>query len=150
MLLPLLKTNSKNCDFSFYHTPKLRGVKKSLSPERFSEIFGIQHMKLYIFDDSLIISGANLCQDYFTNRQDRYFEIKDKVLADFYDGLVSKVQQFSFKMDADNNLEMMQGWSHPFKGNQEEFVEKANNSIVNYILEAKNRQSMERLQSYGK
>ena len=28
-----------------------------------------------MFDDSLIISGANLSGDYFTNRQDRYLLI---------------------------------------------------------------------------
>ena len=32
-------------------------------------IIGLQHCKIYIFDDSVIISGANLSHDYFTNRQ---------------------------------------------------------------------------------
>lgn len=51
-----------------YHTPKLRGLLRLLLPERYNELIGIQHMKLYMFDDSIIISGANLSQDYFTNR----------------------------------------------------------------------------------
>lgn len=51
-----------------YHTPKLRGLLRWLLPERYNELIGIQHMKLYIFDDSIIISGANLSHDYFTNR----------------------------------------------------------------------------------
>ena len=29
---------------------------------------GLQHCKLYVFDNSVLISGANLSQDYFTNR----------------------------------------------------------------------------------
>ncbi|KAL3273679.1 hypothetical protein HHI36_015109 [Cryptolaemus montrouzieri] len=77
-LLPLLKENSENCEISLYHTPELRGLMKKVVPDRWNELFGLQHMKLYIFDDTLIISGANLSNDYFTNRQDRYFIIRDK------------------------------------------------------------------------
>lgn len=150
MLLPLFETNEKNCDINFYHTPHLRGLKRNISPERFREIFGLQHMKLYIFDNSLIISGANLCNEYFINRQDRYFEIKDKKIADFYDGLVSKVQEFSFKMDQNNQLEMKNDWPHPFKGSILDFVEKANNLIVNYMCDVRNQQDMEQLKTYGK
>lgn len=40
-----------------YHTPKLSGLLKSILPERTNEIVGLQHMKLYIFDDTVLISG---------------------------------------------------------------------------------------------
>lgn len=150
MLLPLLKTKQANCQICLYHTPFLRGLKKKLAPERFNEIFGLQHMKLYIFDDYLIISGANLSNDYFTNRQDRYFEIKDKRLADFYDGLVSKVQNFSFKMDTNNNL-AMKNWNQlPYKGSKHDFVNKANDLITKYIMDEKNTYENDDLKSYGK
>lgn len=33
---------------------------------------GVYHIKSYIFDNNMIISGANLSHDYFTNRIDRY------------------------------------------------------------------------------
>ena len=32
------------------------------------EIFGVHHMKYYIFDNDVIITGANLSEDYFTTR----------------------------------------------------------------------------------
>lgn len=149
MLLPLLQTKDSNCQICLYHTPFLRGLKKKLAPERFNEIFGLQHMKLYIFDDSLIISGANLSNDYFTNRQDRYFEIRDKRLADFYDGLVSKVQDFSFKMDLDNNLEMKEWDQLPYQGAKYDFVYKACDLITNYILDEKNTHENDHLKSFG-
>ena len=41
-----------------YHTPNLRGVLKAVGPERFNEVMGLQHMKIYIFDDSVLLSGS--------------------------------------------------------------------------------------------
>ncbi len=32
------------------------------------EIFGVHHIKFYVFDDNVILSGANLSEDYFTDR----------------------------------------------------------------------------------
>jgi phosphatidylserine/phosphatidylglycerophosphate/cardiolipin synthase-like enzyme len=57
------------------------------------EAVGVWHMKFYIFDDTIIISGANLSDTYFTNRQDRYVKFRSKALCDFYtnflDALIS-------------------------------------------------------------
>jgi hypothetical protein len=36
----------------------------------------VSHLKALVFDDTLILTGANLSQDYFTNRQDRYVAIQ--------------------------------------------------------------------------
>lgn len=38
-------------------------------PPRVNEVIGVSHVKAYIFDDDVIISGANLSSDYFTVRQ---------------------------------------------------------------------------------
>ena len=62
---------------SFYHTPHLREWVMSLLPSKWNETVGLQHLRLYVFDDSLIISGANLSQDFFTSRQDRYVLIEN-------------------------------------------------------------------------
>lgn len=32
------------------------------------EIIGVHHMKLHVFDDNIMITGANLSDDYFTDR----------------------------------------------------------------------------------
>ena len=60
-----------SCRVSLYHTPLLRGALKALVPQRYNETLGLQHTKIFVFDDSVILSGANLSSDYFTNRQDR-------------------------------------------------------------------------------
>lgn len=152
MLKPLLE-NSKgnNCTVSLYHTPMLRGITKRLAPERWNELLGVQHMKLYIFDDTLIISGANLSNDYFTNRQDRYFVIKDKPLCDFYCGLVEKVQRFSLVMDKENEIGLRMDWNElPFKGSKQKFVQKAGDVIESYLLEALDDNNNCKKEGYGK
>lgn len=58
MLEPLLKGKcGEQCKIFLYHTPKLHGVMKAAIPNRFNELIGLQHMKLYMIDDDLIISG---------------------------------------------------------------------------------------------
>ena len=42
---------------SLFHSPDLRGLTKLALPERVNEVVGLQHMKLYIFDNSIVISG---------------------------------------------------------------------------------------------
>ncbi|XP_044759733.1 CDP-diacylglycerol--glycerol-3-phosphate 3-phosphatidyltransferase, mitochondrial [Coccinella septempunctata] len=141
-LLPLLKQNSENCRISLYHTPVLRGVLKKVLPHRWNELLGLQHMKLYIFDDTLLISGANLSNDYFTNRQDRYFLIKDKKICNFYSGLIQRVQMFSFAMDSNNNINLNSKWQvSPFEGDKKRFVEEAGELVDSYLLEAKEEQN---------
>ncbi|XP_066248459.1 CDP-diacylglycerol--glycerol-3-phosphate 3-phosphatidyltransferase, mitochondrial [Euwallacea similis] len=148
VLQPLLQQNNKNCTVSFYHTPVLRGILKKYMPDRYNELIGLQHMKLYIFDDTLIISGANLSNDYFTNRQDRYFVIKDKKLTDFYHGLVNKVQSFSLKMDQHNRVTFAGDWKcSPYKGSKELFVEKACNAVEQHLNHYIAEQNMHFVQS---
>nr|CAD7196586.1 unnamed protein product [Timema douglasi] len=127
MLLPLLDKYQKSCQVCLYHTPTLREPLRSLLPQRYNELAGLQHMKLYLFDDSIIISGANLSKDYFTNRQDRYVLIEDcKPLADFYDALVSRVCDFSLHLDKANQVQLHERWDiHPYKGDKERFTAAA-------------------------
>ncbi len=40
-----------------YHTPKLRGILKKLLPARVDEIIGVMHIKVYIADNDLLITG---------------------------------------------------------------------------------------------
>jgi CDP-diacylglycerol--glycerol-3-phosphate 3-phosphatidyltransferase len=47
----------------------------------FHEILGVFHCKYCIFDDTVLISGANLSTDYFTNRQDRYWLVQERSCA---------------------------------------------------------------------
>lgn len=58
MLLPLLRRFASQMRVSLYHTPDLRGLLRLLVPQRFNETIGVQHIKVYLFDDSVIISGC--------------------------------------------------------------------------------------------
>jgi phosphatidylserine/phosphatidylglycerophosphate/cardiolipin synthase-like enzyme len=37
---------------------------------------GVCHVKACVFDDTLIMTGANLSDEYFRDRQDRYLRFK--------------------------------------------------------------------------
>jgi CDP-diacylglycerol---glycerol-3-phosphate 3-phosphatidyltransferase len=78
--------DSKPCAlYLFNPSPRL------LLPSPLNEVAGVFHIKCYIIDDNLILSGANLSQEYFTNRQDRcaWFTNGGGGLVDFYVDLMN-------------------------------------------------------------
>ncbi|CAB1338588.1 unnamed protein product [Coregonus sp. 'balchen'] len=108
MLLPLLQQYSSRMRVSLYHSPDLRGLLRLLVPQRFNETIGLQHIKAYLFDDDLIISGANLSDSYFTNRQDRYVLLENCwEVADFFSDLVGAVGDVSDDFSASARQHIM-------------------------------------------
>ncbi|KAJ3023718.1 CDP-diacylglycerol--glycerol-3-phosphate 3-phosphatidyltransferase [Thoreauomyces humboldtii] len=105
MLAPLLAAYPNRIVVSLYHTPAVGWLLKKIVPPRFNEAFGLQHMKIYIFDNDLLLSGANLNTDYFTDRQDRYilFRNHEKLVA-YYADLVDTVCGFSFSVTSPTAL----------------------------------------------
>lgn len=147
-LKPLLDLSTR-FNLSLYHTPNLRGAKKRFIPARWNELIGLQHMKVYLFDDSVIISGANLSQDYFTNRQDRYILIRDKRLSDFYSGLVQTVQEFSLRVDNANqeNVLCHPQWPSqqmPFDGDHRSFIRAARTKVLSYCERTREEQGKQK------
>lgn len=98
LLAQLMRKHDSKIDIRMYHTPHLNGINKIVVPKRFNEGFGLQHMKIYGFDDEVILSGANLSSDYFTNRQDRYYLFKSKNLADYYYNVQHTIESLSYKL----------------------------------------------------
>ncbi|EDK47384.1 CDP-diacylglycerol-glycerol-3-phosphate 3-phosphatidyltransferase [Lodderomyces elongisporus NRRL YB-4239] len=92
------KYTKRRVDIRMYHTPHLSGLTKSLTPKRINEGWGLQHMKLYGFDDEIILSGANLSQDYFTDRQDRYYLFKNKAITDYYYKIHNAISSISYQI----------------------------------------------------
>ncbi|KAL8874199.1 MAG: hypothetical protein Q9174_000427 [Haloplaca sp. 1 TL-2023] len=84
-----------------YHTPNLTGLRKRSVPKRINEGWGLQHMKLYGFDDQIILSGANLSSDYFTNRQDRYHVFSSERVTQYYFNIHRAVCDVSFLLQPD-------------------------------------------------
>lgn len=99
LLLSLVEKFGKHrVDIRMYHTPHLQGFKKNWAPKRVNEGFGLQHMKLYGFDDEIMLSGANLSEDYFTDRQDRYYLFSDKRMTDYYFGIQRAVASLLYQL----------------------------------------------------
>lgn len=74
---------------------------RALLPSKAREILGVMHMKFFVFDDTVMITGynafflhlvyvcrANLGDSYFTNRMDRYLLIENcPSLANYFETL---------------------------------------------------------------
>ncbi|CBY01103.1 similar to CDP-diacylglycerol-glycerol-3-phosphate 3-phosphatidyltransferase [Plenodomus lingam JN3] len=97
LLTPLISEfGRERVEIRMYHTPNLTGLRKKYIPKRINEGWGLQHMKLYGIDDEIIMSGANLSSDYFTNRQDRYHLFRSKDLTDYFAKIHDGVAKLSF------------------------------------------------------
>ncbi|KAL7372277.1 hypothetical protein ABVT39_013131 [Epinephelus coioides] len=143
MLLPLLQRFASQMRVSLYHTPDLRGLLRLLVPQRFNETIGVQHIKVYLFDDSIIISGANLSDSYFTNRQDRYVLLENcREVADFFSDLVEAVGDVSLQLQPDDSVSMLEGMVHPYKGNRQDFSAVARKRIMEVLNAAHVRQRL--------
>ncbi|GFY64376.1 CDP-diacylglycerol--glycerol-3-phosphate 3-phosphatidyltransferase, mitochondrial [Trichonephila inaurata madagascariensis] len=141
LLLPLLKNYPSQIEISLYHTPKLRGFIKWFLPERWNETIGLSHLKVYLFDNTLILSGANLSDQYFYNRQDRYIVFYDcKELCDYFDHVVKTISSMSFLLMPNNTVILHPEWNvHPSDGNFKEFVSMARQSLQKVICSAKKK-----------
>ncbi|RUS19944.1 hypothetical protein BC937DRAFT_86683 [Endogone sp. FLAS-F59071] len=99
LLLPLLQAFPDQVKVSLYHTPDLKGVLKKALPQRFNEGIGLMHIKVFGFDDRVLLSGANINHDYFTDRQDRYIAFDNApALSDYYVDLIRTVSSFSYQL----------------------------------------------------
>ena len=145
-----------SCRVSLYHTPELRGIVKAVLPGKFNETIGVQHTKVCVFDNDVCISGANLSNDYFSQRQDRYILIKDvPKLAKYFEELVDSISSFSFDLGeiSGNNskapsykLDKTPGSIHPYEGNYEEFIGSAHRRVKSFL----NQQKKDNQLSYDK
>ncbi|XP_073092115.1 CDP-diacylglycerol--glycerol-3-phosphate 3-phosphatidyltransferase, mitochondrial isoform X2 [Manis javanica] len=149
MLLPLLQRFPEQIRVSLFHTPDLRGLLRLLIPERFNETIGLQHIKVYLFDNSVILSGANLSDSYFTNRQDRYVFLQDcPEIADFFTELVDAVGDVSLQLQGDDTVQVVEGMVHPYRGDRAAYCRAANKRVMDVINSARTRQQMLHTQTF--
>ncbi|KAL6928156.1 hypothetical protein ACO0SA_002888 [Hanseniaspora valbyensis] len=105
LLATLCKDYGDRVDIRCYKTPSSFRWQNKFLPKRINEGIGLQHMKIYGFDDEVVLSGANLSKDYFTNRQDRYYIFKgNKSFSNYYFNLHQMISQLSFKVLYDDSL----------------------------------------------
>ncbi|KAJ8088523.1 CDP-diacylglycerol--glycerol-3-phosphate 3-phosphatidyltransferase [Marasmius tenuissimus] len=99
ILLPLLQEFPDRVHASFFRSPNLRGIMAKIVPPRFNEGWGTWHAKIYGADDDVMISGANLNESYFTNRQDRYLHFRDQPhLSQYCFDFLQTVANFSYRL----------------------------------------------------
>ncbi|KAK5712296.1 CDP-diacylglycerol--glycerol-3-phosphate 3-phosphatidyltransferase [Elasticomyces elasticus] len=103
LLASLVADFPDRVEVRLYHTPNLTGIRKAILPKRINEGWGLQHMKLYGVDDEIIMSGANLSDDYFANRQDRYHVIKSKEVTEFFFRVYQTVASLSYRVLPSNS-----------------------------------------------
>ncbi|SCU97963.1 LAFA_0G14510g1_1 [Lachancea sp. 'fantastica'] len=105
LLSKLVRKHQERVDIRLYRTPELTKIKEALVPKRFNEGIGLQHMKIYGIDDEVILSGANLSSDYFTNRQDRYYLFKSKRFSDYYFDLHRLISSMSYQVHYSESIQ---------------------------------------------
>lgn len=67
--------------------------------------FNLKHSLENVYPIKSLLDRANLSEDYFTNRQDRYIMISGcKDLADFYWDLIQHISDVSLELDKSDNL----------------------------------------------
>lgn len=83
LLKELGELKSPNLKISFVLNPKCKNYH-NFFPYVVSEIMGVQHSKILIFDNNVVLTGANMSENYFTNRQDRYWILQNnEYFADY-------------------------------------------------------------------
>ncbi|CAG2166161.1 unnamed protein product, partial [Oppiella nova] len=111
-LQPLTRIGAK---IGFYLTPNMSGWRKWLiwRRQKWNELASLHHIKCYIFDDNIIISGANLSDIYFTNRQDRYILLRNcPHICDYFDELIQTISSFSLQLQTDGQFALHDNWSY--------------------------------------
>jgi CDP-diacylglycerol--glycerol-3-phosphate 3-phosphatidyltransferase len=90
---PLLAdVGSFGANFYLHHNVNATGLAERFLAPRWNELPGVHHMKLYIVDDDVCLSGANLSESYFSDRRDRYWWLAPApALADHYSALLARV-----------------------------------------------------------
>eukprot|EP01064_Diplonema_japonicum_P028196 TRINITY_DN4267_c0_g2_i1.p1 TRINITY_DN4267_c0_g2~~TRINITY_DN4267_c0_g2_i1.p1 ORF type:complete len:540 (+),score=50.74 TRINITY_DN4267_c0_g2_i1:65-1621(+) len=88
------------------------------APATIREIAGVQHIKAFVIDNSTLLTGANLNDDYFTNRQDRYIWIHDTInVSNWVAALINSLAELSYVCEGGCPRELKptfpSGKSHP-------------------------------------
>lgn len=88
----------------FIKNPNLTKFQDSL-PNIVKEVLGVLHSKILLFDNNVILTGANLSESYFTNRTDRYWVFQQhEPFADFCEDYINSLCNNSAKLNYDMNL----------------------------------------------
>eukprot|EP00347_Sterkiella_histriomuscorum_P003103 403365574 len=100
----------------FWHHPDTGFWKGKMMAGPLREIFGVHHIKAHVFDHNVVITGANLSEDYFTDRQDRCYVINDcEPLANYFDDLIGILTDCSYNVTENGTLDMLPQYPEPHR-----------------------------------
>lgn len=104
MLSQVAEFHPQSVNVNFLLMPQLHGTLRKVLPPRWVEGAAVSHMKVYAVDDCVIISGANLSQDYFSNREDRYVVFRNSPgLARWCHDLLDELQPLALPLDTNTS-----------------------------------------------
>eukprot|EP00163_Fabomonas_tropica_P015070 TRINITY_DN2747_c0_g1_i3.p1 TRINITY_DN2747_c0_g1~~TRINITY_DN2747_c0_g1_i3.p1 ORF type:complete len:415 (-),score=65.23 TRINITY_DN2747_c0_g1_i3:74-1318(-) len=113
LLRPLLRQGPARVRVSLAQSPPVA----SLLPPRVNEVPFVYHIKGFIFDNDVLMSGANLSDDYFTNRLDRYWLFREAPsLAEFYRSLFTIVADMSHQAEYQDDDDRSVGHHSAYHG----------------------------------
>lgn len=120
--------NPSNSPNFQYYLFTASGTNIERLPASLREIYGVHHMKFMIFDDSVIITGANLSETYLSNRHDRYYILNDcKDICDYLELIVDTLSPFCYKVL--NNGDLESPLSNISNSNMDQYVQSIKTSI---------------------
>lgn len=103
-LLPLLrKYGEKRVSLKLYEMPPTSALKQRMSQQA-KEILGVYHVKFSMVDDNVIVTGANLSEEYFDNRQDRYLVVPGGAMAPFFESFIGALSKLCFHVNSDGSM----------------------------------------------
>lgn len=86
---------------------------------------------------------ANLSNDYFEKRQDRYIWIQNcESLCDFFASLIGLVSSFSFQVDKSGSLTYPHDKNHPVFSSKDNFGQELSTKINNLLNDFKQRENL--------
>eukprot|EP01029_Cantina_marsupialis_P022979 TRINITY_DN5663_c0_g1_i1.p1 TRINITY_DN5663_c0_g1~~TRINITY_DN5663_c0_g1_i1.p1 ORF type:complete len:492 (-),score=118.49 TRINITY_DN5663_c0_g1_i1:21-1460(-) len=98
MLHPLLEKSGVS--LSLFQMPDaFPSLLSDRLPYESREIFGTFRHKSYVFDDEVILTGADLSESFYETKQDRYIHVHNATVADHYEQFMNSATEFSNKYD---------------------------------------------------
>ena len=106
VILPLLqKFGRKRIELKLYEMPPTNAVKRVLLPPEIREALGVYHVKFCVVDDTVILTGANLSEEYFENRQDRYIMVSNAKMTSFIDTFSCSFTRLCHDVNPDGSVD---------------------------------------------
>lgn len=93
-------------------------------PSKINEALGVFHSKIYVMDDFVIVTGANLYKEYYENRVDRWYLIKDEQFAKT---MVKEMFGLDVAIENRNSMDILKNISYEHVNNVKIDVKTFNN-----------------------